>query len=46
MKIYTLVVDRGKLILGAGLKYSEAYEPLEKTLGKQIISYIKDVLSG
>lgn len=46
MKVHMLLVDRKKIPLGSGLKYREAYKPLEETLNKPITGYIRDILVG
>jgi len=45
-KVILGFVPRENLILGAGVRYPEAYDPLEKVLGVKIKDYIKDLFLG
>ena len=44
MKAHIVVVSRTNIPLGKGLKYSDAYKPVEEALGKELIAYINNIL--
>lgn len=43
-KVVLGVVPKSKLILGAGVKCSDAYTEIERMIGKDMKSYIRDIL--
>ena len=40
-KIIVVVASARNLVLGEGMRCKELFEPVEKVIGKEIISYLK-----
>jgi DUF917 family protein len=43
-ELYLVVVDKEKIPVGDGNKYSENYKPIEEALGKPMVQFLKDYL--
>jgi DUF917 family protein len=44
--VYLIYVPKEKIPVGDGNKYAEAYEPIERSLNKPMVDYLKDYLKG
>jgi hypothetical protein len=43
-RVFLAVTDKGKIPIGDGNRYPEVYEPIEKALGKPMVSHLAGFL--
>lgn len=46
LKVHLLVVGRHNIPLGAGVRYRDVYESVERAIGKPIAAFVEDILVG